>query len=83
MNESTNAMIGGIQNLLTKMRERNDDLSIAEVTIFMRSGLLIKNITSVNKVGGQLIVRSHEQSYWRCHHIEPEEIAGYSHINFN
>lgn len=81
MNDTTSAMISGIQTLLIKMRERNDDLSIAEVTLLLRSGLLIENITSVTSMEGRIVVLS--DGNCKCHHIKPEEIAGYSHVKFD
>ena len=76
-------MITGLQNLLTEMREQNHDVSIAEVTIHMRSGYQIENIVSVTSNERQLEVRSDSGSGLRCHHVTPDEVAGYSHVQFN
>lgn len=79
----THSLIDGIKGLLDEMKERKDDISIARVTIFMHSGHRIENIIYATSANYALVVQTDEGCCIKCHHVKPDEIAGYSHVQFN
>lgn len=81
--DMTHRLIVGMKDLLHNMKERNHDVSIARVTMFMHSGHRIENIISATSSNHALVVRTDEGGCIKCHHVRPDEIAGYSHVQFN
>lgn len=81
--DTTHRLIVGMKELLDEMKERKDDISIAGVTMFMHSGHRIENIISATAANHALVVRTDEGCCIKCYYIKPDEIAGYSHVQFN
>lgn len=81
--DMTHRLVVGMKELLDKMKKSKDDISIARVTMFMHSGHRIENIISATFTNYALVVHTDEGCCIKCHHIRPDEIAGYSHVQFN
>lgn len=79
MNEDT---LSGIKRVLREMKQANDDISIANITAYLGGGHKVENIIEVESLGSKAVLHSDEGHCVTHHHVDPDQIIGFSHIKF-
>lgn len=78
----SNNTLTKIQEVLQAMKEKNDDISIANITAYLDSGHKVEHIIRAEDEGSSIVFYSDEVSCVTCHHIDSEQVIGFSHVSF-